>query len=283
MQKALAARVPIVASVSAPSGLAAHFAEESGQTLVGFLRGRRMNVYAPPRADCVWWKLRSGVLMLDSESLSSVTLAILAGGEGSRMGMPKGELRVGGTPILRYLLERFRWAGPTLLVTAPGREHPPGWEAFTREVYDPIDGLGPLRGVLTALEHSIAEHVLVTPVDMPGLAGIQLRWVASAFAEERSRGHDVWGLMTCRQVAEGAEPGSPISFERKIEPFPAVFHREAAPAIRARLAAGRGSVYALADEPGCLVVPAPGGWSESTWVNLNRHADLNAFLIGRST
>jgi len=46
MQKALAARVPIVAAVSAPSSLAATFALESGQTLIGFLRDRRMNVYA---------------------------------------------------------------------------------------------------------------------------------------------------------------------------------------------------------------------------------------------
>jgi len=46
MQKALAARVPIVAAVSAPSTLAATFAQESGQTLIGFLRDRRMNVYA---------------------------------------------------------------------------------------------------------------------------------------------------------------------------------------------------------------------------------------------
>src|SRR5271163_879519 len=38
MQKALAARVPIVAAVSAPSSLAAIFAMESGQTLIGFLR-----------------------------------------------------------------------------------------------------------------------------------------------------------------------------------------------------------------------------------------------------
>jgi FdhD protein len=49
MQKALAARVPIVAAVSAPSGLAARFAEESGQTLIGFLRGQRKNVYAHPQ------------------------------------------------------------------------------------------------------------------------------------------------------------------------------------------------------------------------------------------
>jgi FdhD protein len=48
VQKALAARIPIVAAVSAPSTLAAEFAEESGQTLVGFLREQRMNVYAHP-------------------------------------------------------------------------------------------------------------------------------------------------------------------------------------------------------------------------------------------
>src|SRR5258708_7851079 len=45
MQKALAAGVPIVAAVSAPSSLAADFALDSGQTLVGFLRGERMNIY----------------------------------------------------------------------------------------------------------------------------------------------------------------------------------------------------------------------------------------------
>ena len=49
MQKALAARIAVVAAVSAPSTLAARFARESGQTLVGFLRGRRMNVYAHPQ------------------------------------------------------------------------------------------------------------------------------------------------------------------------------------------------------------------------------------------
>lgn len=51
MQKALAAGVPCVAAISAPTSAAVEFARESGQVLVGFLRGERMNVYAGTLTD----------------------------------------------------------------------------------------------------------------------------------------------------------------------------------------------------------------------------------------
>lgn len=46
VQKALAAGIPIVAAVSAPSTLAVNFARESNQTLIGFLRPPTFNIYA---------------------------------------------------------------------------------------------------------------------------------------------------------------------------------------------------------------------------------------------
>jgi FdhD protein len=46
MQKTLAAGIPLLAAVSAPSSLAVQLAREFNITLIGFLRGQTFNIYS---------------------------------------------------------------------------------------------------------------------------------------------------------------------------------------------------------------------------------------------
>jgi FdhD protein len=48
IQKALLAGIPCIAAISAPSSMAVELAERSGITLIGFLRGKAMNIYSHP-------------------------------------------------------------------------------------------------------------------------------------------------------------------------------------------------------------------------------------------
>lgn len=182
--------------------------------------------------------------------LADVTLAVLAGGEGSRMGKSKALLDVNGQPILAWLLDRFRWPGPTLLVTAPGREHPPAAERFDREVLDEVAGQGPLRGVLTALDACRTERLFVTTVDMPNVGPEQARWLLDQLDDHA-------GVM-CRAG-------------NQVEPFPLLLRRTTRDVIRDMMNAGERSVRSLSRSVCTVASPE---WSEDVWTNLNHPDDL---------
>lgn len=188
----------------------------------------------------------------------SVTLAILAGGEGRRMGGAKALLRIGGAPILEYLLDRWVWDGPTLLVTAPGRERPPGGERFTRETTDATAGEGPLRGVLTALAAAETDIVVVATCDMPRIERRQLAWLVDALAKRLGA-----SLVM-------------LSNTRGIEPFPLAIRRAALPSLTKHFDRGNRSAHSLMDIAGAAHERAPIEWSEDVWTNLNSPADVAA-------
>jgi len=184
---------------------------------------------------------------------SAVTLAILAGGRGERMGKPKSSLRVGDQPILSYLLKRFAWRGPTMLVTSPGREKPPGAQKFDREVVDPVEGMGPVRGLITALENSQTENLIVASVDMPLVEREQLLWLLERM-EERPKASAVM-----------------LRFDA-LEPFPSISRKERAE----RPLCENASMRSLTKIDGFEVLPAPAYWWHDIWPNLNEPADLAA-------
>lgn len=196
-----------------------------------------------------------------------VTLAVLAGGQGRRMGLPKANLRVGGRPILELLWEQLAWPGPALLVTAPGRQHPAGWQRFDREVCDPVSGQGPLRGILTALEATETRYVLVTPVDMPLVTADHLNWLA----DELRHRPGVHALLLSR----GDDP------DRAVEPFPSAYDVAVLPTVFGLLAGGARAVRSLVREGSVATVPAPAAWDDNFWLNINTPSDLAGYLATR--
>jgi molybdopterin-guanine dinucleotide biosynthesis protein A len=202
--------------------------------------------------------------MPDDLDYSRVTLAILAGGQGRRMGLPKSNLQISGQPILEYLLDRFGWPGETLLITAPGLEHPPGCERFDREAVDPVADQGPLRGVLTALESATAPMVLIATLDMPCIR-----------AEHLQRN---MGRLAARPECLGLMFHRPLAGQHQIEPFPFACRLEASGTISAHIASGRRAVHGLLGERGFISEAAPNDWPASVWTNLNRPEDLQKFL-----
>ena len=62
VQKALTAGIPVLFLVSAPLSLAVQLAREFGQTLVGFLRGRRFVIYSGEERIAISASSPTGVL-----------------------------------------------------------------------------------------------------------------------------------------------------------------------------------------------------------------------------
>ena len=186
------------------------------------------------------------------------------------MGGPKGDLAIDGRAILERLLDRLSWPGPTLLVTAPGREHPPGWQRFSNEVSDPVAGEGPLRGLLTALEHASTNELVVLAVDMPNVTPAPLAWLAARLREN--------------PAAAAVMVQRPERASSQIEPLPAAFRAVAAEGIvRARLRDRKLALHGLTEEHQVLVVPAPSDWPADFWANLNTPSDFAAYQVARAS
>jgi molybdenum cofactor guanylyltransferase len=107
-------------------------------------------------------------------------VAVLAGGQGRRMGGGKASAMLGGRPLISYPLSAAREAGLEAIVVAkPATTLPPLQE---RVVFEPALPAHPLCGVIAALEFasesSAGSAVVLLACDMPFLTGALLEWLA---------------------------------------------------------------------------------------------------------
>jgi molybdopterin-guanine dinucleotide biosynthesis protein A len=103
--------------------------------------------------------------------LESITGLVLAGGLGRRMGgEDKGLMSLAGRPMVAYVLERLGPQVDTLLVSA--NRNVERYAAFGYPVIIDAKGgyLGPLAGVLTALQRCTTEFLVTAPCDAPLVA-----------------------------------------------------------------------------------------------------------------
>ena len=188
---------------------------------------------------------------------SGVTLAVIAGGAGSRMGVPKHKLRIEDKPILEWLLRKWCWDGPTMLVVSADRPRVDGEELLDAVVADSTAGEGPLLGILTALAGSTTDQLIAAPIDMPNLGFEQFAWLA-----DRSRDPGAGQMVFVKSATAG------------LEPFPALYSVEALAIIRELFDRGERSLRRLAAVPQSRVLDAPNHWSDGVWLNLNTPEDL---------
>jgi molybdenum cofactor guanylyltransferase len=138
----------------------------------------------------------------------AVTVAVLAGGRGGRIGGDKALIELGGRPLIDYPLQAARAAGLDAVVVAKRHTRLPPLDV--RVLIEPDEPTHPLSGIVTALEQF--EAVIAIPCDMPLLNGSDLATLAAMPNE--------LALLIAGQ------------------PFPALYRREILPQLRKALDAG---------------------------------------------
>jgi len=98
---------------------------------------------------------------------ADITAAILAGGEGRRVGgADKGLLLLAGKPLIEHVAMALREQTGTILICA--NRHPDRYAHFAEVISDTMPGFrGPLAGIVSAFAHCRTDWLLTVPVDAP--------------------------------------------------------------------------------------------------------------------
>lgn len=110
----------------------------------------------------------------------SLTGVILAGGLGTRLGVPKAQVLLGGRPMIDYVLDALDpIVDRIIVVCAADIAPPPAVSSRARVITDAVAGQGPLRGLASGIAGIPEGLAIVVGCDMPFLNSRLLAWLAS--------------------------------------------------------------------------------------------------------
>ncbi len=114
--------------------------------------------------------------------MTALTVAILAGGESSRMGQNKAFIQIGNYALIEHVIHTANRLSPSelLIVTNTAQDYE---QLGYRIVADTIMGQGAIGGIVSALQHSKTDAVLVIACDMPFVQLDLLKLLIQTFDE----------------------------------------------------------------------------------------------------
>ncbi|VAW42202.1 Molybdopterin-guanine dinucleotide biosynthesis protein MobA [hydrothermal vent metagenome] len=149
-------------------------------------------------------------------SQEQLSVAIMAGGKSSRMGVDKSFVLFDGRPMIEIVQERVAGLGAeTLLITNKPDEYAHLGLPMVGDLYPDH---GPLGGIFTAVHAATFPHVLVVACDMPWLNRSLLQY-----------------MITLRETADVIVP----RWEKYPEPLHAIYSKRCLPPIEEKLKAQR--------------------------------------------
>lgn len=107
--------------------------------------------------------------MIDEKSVQSLFGLVLAGGESRRMGRDKALLRHGGQSQLASAVELLQETLPQVFVSTRADQQHEAERSRFRQIIDRYHDLGPVAGILSAMEEYPQADWLVVACDLPNL------------------------------------------------------------------------------------------------------------------
>ena len=156
---------------------------------------------------------------------SALTVAIMAGGQSSRMGQDKSFVPFEGRPMIETIIERVTGLGDELILIT---NKPDEYAHFSLPLFsDVYPDHGSLGGIYTAVHYASHPHTLVVACDMPWLNRPLLQY-----------------MISLKETADIIVP----RWNDFPEPLHAIYHKACLPHIEANLQAKRLKIIRFYDQ-----------------------------------